>query len=121
MTGTGTIRLLALFSIVTLTGCAAIPATGDGPVTIDSYVHIVSIDGIEPDFPFHVELSPEAHEMVVEYRTFLVNYRCEFQFEAKAGVHYEIVVHSNPQPVVLYEMQKLNWFLTNRINPILPA
>ena len=113
-------RVLIIILMLTAVGCSTVLTPDEQSATIDSFVHIIAIDDIDPESPFHVRLSPGPHELLIEYRTFLVTYRCRLRFDAQAGMRYELVDHSNPQPVALYRMKRVNWMFTNRLKPILP-
>ncbi len=116
-------RALILILLLTLAACVGQPvheAAGE-QARLRSWMEVRSVNGEAPADPFLLMLAPGDYELEVVYRTFTNDYLCRFRFEAAAGSSYEIVDHSNPQPLVLYRVRVANPLWTERRDPIEPV
>lgn len=107
-----------------MSGCASrydlAPPPPDTPVTLESYVKIITIDGNPPESPFKVKLEAGPHTVVADYGTYTGIWRCTIAFDARPGGYYEILDRSNPQPIVLVRRERFNFLISNRYEAVLP-
>ena len=85
-----------------------------------SWMEILSVNGETPDNGYKLSLLPGVYQLEVSYKTYQQDYLCHFEFEAVAGRSYEIVDHSNPEPLILYRWQRANSLWAERLDPVLP-
>lgn len=85
-----------------------------------SWMEILSVNGETPENGYQVTLLPGIYQLEVLYRTYRKDYLCYFEFEAVGGLSYEIVDHSNPEPLILYRWQRANSAWAERLDPVLP-
>jgi hypothetical protein len=88
---------------------------------VRSWMKILSVNGSAPEDPYVVMLSPGPQQMDVLFQTYREEYLCRFEFEAVAGYSYDVVDHSNPQPLVLYRWVRVNGAWAERLDPVLPV
>jgi hypothetical protein len=89
--------------------------------SLRTWHEIASVDGQTPEDDYELMLLPGPHEIEVLYETYKMNYLCRFQFEAVAGYSYDIVDHSNPEPLVLYRWKRANGLWAERLDPLAPV
>ena len=114
----GTLLLFALL----LSGCVTQPehqSEGDY-AKLKSWMEILTINGESPKDPYEARLLPGIYHLKVLYKTYRKDYLCYFEFEAVAGRSYEIVDHSNTEPLVLYRWRRVNGLWAERTDPIKP-
>ncbi|QFU76241.1 hypothetical protein EY643_11535 [Halioglobus maricola] len=85
-----------------------------------SWMEILSVNGDTPDDRYNLTLIPGTYHLEVAYKTYRQDYLCHFEFEAVGGRSYEIVDHSNPEPLILYRWQRANGAWSERLDPVLP-
>lgn len=85
-----------------------------------SWMEILSVNGETPEDGYEVSLLPGTYQLDVLYKTYRKNYLCHFEFEAVGGRSYEVVDHSNPEPLILYRWQRANSAWSERLDPVLP-
>ena len=73
-----------------------------------SWMEILSVNGEAPDDGYEVVLLPGIYQLEVLYETYRRDHLCHFEFEAVGGRSYEIVDHSNPEPLVLYRWERVH-------------
>ena len=88
---------------------------------LDSLVPVIELDGQAPKNAYRLMLDPGPHTFQVKVEMYLRTYHCVFEFEAVAGEAYEIVDHSNAEPVVLYRWVRTNRFWAERVDPVRPV
>ena len=81
---------------------------------------ILSVNGEVPDDGYKVVLPPGIHQLHVLYETYQRDYLCHFELKAVGGRSYEIVDHSNPEPLVLYRWERANGAWNERLDPVSP-
>jgi len=82
---------------------------------------VLLVDGVTPDDPYRISLSPGRHVLQVQYRTYREQFDCRFELDAIGGRVYEIVDHSNPEPLVLYRWTRSNGLWAERRDPLRPV
>ena len=83
-------------------------------------MEILSVNGDTPDDGYKVTLLPGVYQLQVLYKTYRKDYLCHFDFEAVGGRSYEIVDHSNPEPLILYRWKRANGAWAERLDPVVP-
>lgn len=83
-------------------------------------MEILELDGSAPENPYRLLLAPGQHTINVLYKTYQYDYLCHFEFHAAGGQSYEIVDHSNPQPLVMYRWVRANGAWAERLDPVAP-
>jgi hypothetical protein len=116
-------RVACAAAVVLLAGCIQPQAREPLPnyAALRTWHEIVSIDGETPDERYSATLSPGAHTLQIRLPTYRYDYLCRFEFEALAGRNYEIVDHSNPEPLILYRWRRANGLWAERLDPVLPT
>jgi len=117
-------RLAMLVPLVCmLAACIQQPAHRDQGTyaRVRTWHPVLSVDGQPPEDAYALELSPGVHEFEVLYETFRMNHLCRFELEAIGGYSYDVVDHSNPQPLVLYRWKRANGAWAERLNPQAPS
>ena len=104
-------------------GCVAHPEhrAGSDYAKLKSWMEILSVNAETPDDPYEVSLIPGVYHLEVLYRTYRRDFVCRFEFEAVAGRSYEIVDHSNNEPLALYRWRRVNRFWAERTDPVEPV
>ncbi len=87
---------------------------------LKSSTAMAAINGQIPSNPYLLMLPAGDYVLEVPYRTYRKTYHCRFQFTARGGHSYEIVEHSNPQPLVLYRWARANALWAKRVDPVNP-
>ncbi|MEH6586281.1 MAG: hypothetical protein V7720_06965 [Halioglobus sp.] len=116
-------RCLCLFLLtLVLSACIATPEhrTEGTHAQLRSWMEILSVNGEDPDNGYELILLPGIYQLEVLHRTYRQDYLCHFEFEALAGRSYEIVDHSNPEPLILYRWRRANSVWAERLESILP-
>jgi hypothetical protein len=85
-----------------------------------SWMEILSVNGETPDDGYEVTLLPGVYQLEILYKTYRKDYLCDFDFEAVGGRSYEIVDHSNPEPLILYRWKRANGAWAERLDPVVP-
>ena len=113
---------LMLLSLV-LSACIATPQHRiEGThAQLRSWMEILSVNGETPDNGYKLSLLPGIYQLQVSYKTYQQDYLCHFEFEALGGRSYEIVDHSNPDPLILYRWRRANSLWAERLDPVLPS
>ena len=106
-----------------LAGCVQQPAhRGEGThALLSSWTPVVSINGEAPEDAYRNLILPGEYTLQVLYRTYRHDYLCHFEFTAVAGRSYEVVDHSNPEPLVLYRSVRANGAWVERREPVVPV
>ncbi|MEP1471598.1 MAG: hypothetical protein ABJK25_11545 [Halieaceae bacterium] len=114
--------LLWMLPVLSLLACVEQPAHQEAGerAQLRSWMKIISIDGVAPEDPYLLMLEPGQHRMEVLYQTYRQDYLCLFQFEVAGGSSYEVVDHSNLQPLVLYRWVRANVVWAERLDPVFP-
>lgn len=117
------LRLLHIMFIFTmLTGCISKPAHREAGThaLVRSWMPIQEVNGDVPDDPYRLLLLPGDYVLQVQYNTYRKTFLCDFRFEARAGYSYDIVDHSNEQPLVLYRWVRANGAWAERRDAVDP-
>lgn len=117
------IRCLVLFILtLLLNACVEQPQhRADGTYAqLRSWMEILSVNGEIPEDGYEISLLPGIYQLEVLYKTYRKDYLCHFKFAAVEGRSYEIVDHSNPEPLILYRWQRANSAWSERLDPVLP-
>jgi hypothetical protein len=85
-----------------------------------SWMEILSVNGETPDDGYEVTLLPGVYQLEVLYKTYRKDYLCHFDFEAVGGRSYEVVDHSNTEPLILYRWKRANGAWAERLDPVVP-
>ena len=109
--------------LLSLAGCIQQPAhQAEGLyASLRSWMQILSVNDQPPADPYQLQLEPGEYQLQVLYRTYRQDYLCHFTFVAVGGASYEIVDHSNPQPLVLYRWERANSAWAERHDPVTPS
>ena len=116
-------RMALVLAALALSACVEHHSHREGAsqALVRSWMKILSVNGTAPEDPYLVMLSPGPQQMDVLYRTYRQDYLCHFEFDAVAGYSYDVVDHSNPQPLVLYRWVRANGAWAERLDPVLPV
>ncbi len=114
----GTLLLLTAL----LAGCVQQPAHREEGThaLLFSWTPIVSINGEKPEDAYRNLILPGDYRLEVLYRTYRRDFLCHFEFTAEGGRSYEVVDHTNPEPLVLYRSVRANGAWVERLDPVLP-
>ena len=114
--------MAGLLASLLLAACVEHPAHRDAgeQAQLRSWMKILDLDDSVPDDPYRVMLAPGQHRMKVLYETYQHNYLCHFEFQTIGGYSYEVVDHSNPEPLVLYRWVRANGAWARRLDPVMP-
>lgn len=85
-----------------------------------SWTPILSVNGQPPEDAYRSLLLPGDYRLEVLYRSYRQDYQCRFELRAEAGRTYEVVDHSNDQPLVLYRYVRANSAWVERRDPVMP-
>lgn len=116
------IRYPSLLLLLLLTACVEHPQhRAEGTqAQLRSWMEILSVNGEAPADNYKLTLDPGSYQLEVLYETYRQDYLCHFEFTAVGGYSYEIVDHSNTQPLVLYRWERANGAWAERLDPVLP-
>ena len=117
------LRVVIILLLVLGAGCVqhhAHRAAGE-EAQLRSWMRILEVDGAPPEDPFLVMLPPGRHQALAVYPTVRNDYLCRFEFDVVGGASYEIVDHSNPEPLVLYRWVRANGVWAERLDPVHPT
>lgn len=114
--------LAGVLASALLAGCVEQPAHREAgeKAELRSWMKILDIDGSAPDDPYRLILAPGQHRMNVLYETYQHAYLCHFVFHAQGGYSYEVVDHSNREPLVMYRWTRANGAWAERSEPLMP-
>ena len=112
--------LLPLLAV--LAGCVQAPAHREAGThaLLFSWTPIISINGEAPEDAYRNLILPGDYRLQVLYRSYRRDYLCDFEFSAVGGRSYEVVDHSNEEPLVLYRSVRANGAWVERRDPVMP-
>lgn len=115
-------QLILSASMLLMVGCIQQPVHKEEGerAYLRSWSRILLVNGQPPADSFRVELPPGRQVLEVLHETYRENIYCRFEFEARVGESYEIVDHTNPEPLVLYRWKRANRLWAERLYPQLP-
>jgi len=108
-------------SCLLLSSCVQAPAfKGDDYAVIMSNYPIVSVNDIEIEGSYRLDLDAGDYSLVIVYNTYNYDYHCTFNWNAAAGTAYEVTDQENQYPLTLYRWVRTNVLWANRLDPIDP-
>ena len=114
-------NILLNCSCLLLSSCVQPPAfKGDGYAVIMSSHPIVSVNDVEIEGAYRLDLDAGDNSLVIVYNTYKYDYHCTFNWNAAAGTAYEVTNQENKYPLTLYRWVRTNVLWANRLDPIDP-
>lgn len=116
----GRITLLVCIYLF-LCACVQVPVfKEDGYALINSNYPIVSLNGVEIESAYNLEIEAGDTTLVIVYHSYQYNYICTFSWTAVTGVVYEVTDHDNNYPLTLYRWVRRNGLWAVRMDPLDP-
>ena len=104
-----------------LSSCVQAPVfKAEGYALVDSSYPVVTINGVEIEETYVLDVEAGENTMVVVYNTYRYDYFCTFSWMAEAGVAYEITDQENKYPLTLYRWHRKNSLWAVRLDPVDP-
>jgi len=104
-----------------LSACVQSPdIKGDGYAFIKSNYPVVSVNGVEVEPSYTLDIPAGENTLVIVYHTYRHDYYCTFTWTAAEGTAYEVTDQYNKYPLTLYRWVRQNRFLSLRVYPIDP-
>ncbi len=116
-------RLLVLIMLVCLITSACIQAPvfkGDGYALFRSNYPVVSVNGVETEPAYRLDLPAGENTLVIIYLTYRFDYYCTFTWTAEAENAYEVTDQYNKYPLTLYRWVRTNSLWASRLDPTDP-
>lgn len=117
------IRLSSLFicSCLILSACVQAPVfKAEGYAFIKSNYPIVSLNGVEMDPSYQLDLEAGETTLVIVYHSYQYDYSCTFGWTAVADTAYEVTDQENSYPLTLYRWHRRNSLWASRLDPLDP-
>lgn len=116
----GRITLLVCIYLF-LCACVQVPVfKEDGYALINSNYPIVSLNGVEIEPAYNLDIEAGDTTLVIVYHSYQYNYICTFSWTAVTGVVYEVTDHDNNYPLTLYRWVRRNGLWAVRMDPLDP-
>ena len=93
---------------------------GGNYAIIKSNYPIVSLNGVEQDPSYALDIEAGETTLVIVYHTYQYNYSCTFSWTAVAGTAYEVTDQDNRYPLTLYRWVRKNSLWASRLDPLDP-
>jgi len=114
-------KFLAICICLFLSACVQAPVfKGDGYAFIKSNYPIVSVNGVEVEPLYTLDIAAGENTLVIVYHTYRHNYYCKFTWTAVAGTAYEVTDQENKYPLTLYRWIRRNSLWASRLDPLDP-
>ena len=109
------------FTSIVLSSCVHQPAfKAEGYALIKSDYPIVSLNGINIENTYELDLDAGENSLVIVYNTYQHDYFCTFNWLAEAGTAYEVTDQENQSPLTLYRWRRKNRLWAIRLDPVDP-
>jgi hypothetical protein len=113
--------ILFICSSLLLGSCVQSPIyKGDDYAFISSNYPIVSVNGVDVEDTYQLDIDTGENTLVIVYRTYKKDYHCTFTWVATAGTAYEVTDQENRYPLTLYRWVRRNSLWANRLDPVDP-
>jgi hypothetical protein len=113
--------ILFICSGLSLGSCVQSPIyKGDDYAFISSNYPIVSVNGVDVEDTYQLDIDTGENTLVIVYRTYKKDYHCTFTWVATAGTAYEVTDQENRYPLTLYRWVRRNSLWANRLDPVDP-
>ena len=93
---------------------------GESYAFIKSNYPIVSVNGVEVEPVYTLDIATGENSLVIVYHTYRHDYNCTFTWTAVAGIAYEVTDQENKYPLTLYRWIRKNSLWASRLDPIDP-
>ena len=105
-----------------LSACVQVPVfKEDGYALIKSNYPIVSLNGVEIEPLYNLDLEAGETTLVIVYHSYQYDYACTFTWIAVAGTAYEVTDHEKSYPLTLYRWVRKNSLWSIRLDPVDPV
>jgi len=113
--------ILFICSSLLLGSCVQAPTfKGENYALITSNYPIVSVNGVETEDTYKLDIDTGENTLVIVYHTYQKDYHCTFTWDAVAGTVYEVTDQENKFPLTLYRWVRTNSLWANRLDPADP-
>jgi len=113
--------ILFICSSLLLGSCVQAPTfKGENYALITSNYPIVSVNGVETEDTYKLDIDTGENTLVIVYHTYQKDYHCTFTWDAVAGTVYEVTDQENKFPLTLYRWVRTNSLWANRLDPVDP-
>ena len=107
--------------VMILSSCVQQPAfKAEGYALIKSSYPIVSLNGIDIENTYELDLDAGENSLVIIYNTYQYDYFCTFSWHASAGTAYEVTDQENQYPLTLYRWRRKNSLWAIRLDAVDP-
>lgn len=114
--------LLIMCCCLFLSACVQAPVfKDDGYALFRSNYPVVSVNGIETEPSYTLDIPAGENTLVIVYNTYRHNYYCTFTWTAVAETAYEVTDQYNRYPLTLYRWTRTNSLWASRLDPIDPV
>ena len=104
-----------------LSACVQAPVfKGEDYAFIKSNYPVVSVNGVDVEPTYTVDLTTGENSLVIIYYTYRQSYYCTFTWTAVAGTAYEVTDQENKYPLTLYRWVRTNSLWASRLDPLDP-
>ena len=93
---------------------------GDGYAFIKSNYPVVSINGVEVEPSYTVDIEADENSLVIVYHTYQYEYYYTFTWIAMTNTAYKVTDQDNKYPLTLYRWIRKNSLWASRLDPIDP-
>ena len=93
---------------------------GDGYALIRSNYPVVSVNGVEVEPAYRLDIEAGENVLVIVYNTYQHDYYCTFSWTAVANTVYEVTDQENQYPLTLYRWVRTNSLWASRLDPLDP-
>jgi len=113
--------LLFISTFLFLSACIKVPVIkGDGYAFIKSNYPIVSVNGVDVEPVYKLDIEAGENTLVIVYNTYQHDYYCTFAWAAVEYTVYEVTDQDNRYPLTLYRWVKSNSLWASRLDPVDP-
>jgi hypothetical protein len=113
--------ILSSFSCLLLCSCVQYPVfKGDDYALITSNYPIVSVNGVDVEDTYRLDIEAGDNALVIVYNTYQHDYFCTFNWTASAATAYEVTDHEKRYPLTLYRWIRRNGLWAVRLDPVNP-
>lgn len=113
----------SLVICIGLSVASCVPAPvykNQGHALVRSSHAIVSVNGVEAEPVYILDISAGENTLVARYPTYRYSYYCTFVWTAAAATTYEITDQEKQYPLTLYRWVRRNALWSVRLDPIDP-
>ncbi len=105
-----------------LSSCVQPPVFKDeDSAVIKSNYPIIAINGKKIAETYQLDLKAGENSVRILYNTYQYDYFCNFEWQAKTGITYEVTDQENQYPLTLYRWHKKNRLWAIRLDPVDPV